>query len=223
MVSAVNNTTPPTTQPKPDTTGSPLSSSVEFDTFLKMLTTQLKNQDPMNPMEGADFAVQLATFSGVEQQAQTNKLLNQLVSQMGGGSGGLSQIADWIGKEARTTAPVWLGTSPLTLDIKPATSADSVVLVALDSSGREVSREEIGPGSGQIEWLGRNAAGDKLPEGLYSFVLESKKNGEMISEDKVGAYARVTEAEVGKDGLALTFEGGGSALANDITALRDPT
>lgn len=46
--------------------------SSDFETFLKMLTTQIKNQDPLNPMEGTEFAVQLATFSGVEQQVMTN-------------------------------------------------------------------------------------------------------------------------------------------------------
>ena len=45
----------------------------DFQTFLKMLTTQIKNQDPLNPMEGSDFAVQLATFSGVEQQVQIGR------------------------------------------------------------------------------------------------------------------------------------------------------
>lgn len=94
------------------------STGAEFDTFLKMLTAQLKNQDPLNPMEGTDFAVQLATFSGVEQQTQTNKLLNQLVTQLGNG-GGLGQTANWIGKEARTTEPVWFGDTALTLDVNP--------------------------------------------------------------------------------------------------------
>lgn len=55
----------------------------DFETFLKMLTTQIRNQDPLNPMEGSDFAVQLATFSGVEQQVQTNDLLQKMTDQLG--------------------------------------------------------------------------------------------------------------------------------------------
>ncbi len=46
----------------------------DYETFLRMLTTQLQNQDPMNPMESDDFAMQLATFSGVEQQVKTNEI-----------------------------------------------------------------------------------------------------------------------------------------------------
>lgn len=197
------------------------STGAEFDTFLKMLTAQLKNQDPLNPMEGTDFAVQLATFSGVEQQTQTNKLLNQLVTQLGNG-GGLGQTANWIGKEARTTEPVWFGDTALTLDVNPNSAADSVTLIALNAQGREVSREEIGPGSGQIEWLGRDDLGQKLPDGLYSFVTESSRAGEVIAEDSVGAYARVVETAMGKEGIELMFEHGGSAPADTITALRDP-
>nr|WP_207100586.1 flagellar hook capping FlgD N-terminal domain-containing protein [Paracoccus shandongensis] len=198
-------------------TAASAADSTNYDTFLKMLTTQLQNQDPLNPMEGTDFAVQLATFSGVEQQAQTNKLLELMIMQEGGS---LGQVADWIGKEVRTTAPVWFGDEPLTLDIAPHSTADSVTLVVLNESGREVSREEIGTGEGQIDWLGRDKAGEKLPDGRYSFVIESSRAGEVISKDAVGAYVRVAEAEIGPRGIELIFEGGGSALASEIDALR---
>ena len=50
----------------------------DFDTFLRMLTTQMQNQDPLNPIDSTDYATQLATFSGVEQQVRTNSLLADL-------------------------------------------------------------------------------------------------------------------------------------------------
>lgn len=218
MISAVSGSVnfAPSSSNAPATT---MAAGGDFNTFLKMLTAQLKNQDPLNPMEGTEFAVQLATFSGVEQQAQTNKLLGQLVGQMGGG---LGQVATWIGKEAQTTAPVWFGQSPLTLDINPDPTAENVTLVTLNAAGNEVSREEIGPGSGQIEWMGRDALGKKLADGLYSFVIESSRRGQVIGESQVQAYARITEAKFGPDGIELGFEGGGTAPASSITALRDP-
>ena len=218
MISALASSTAATAATNPTATASQ-ATSTNYDTFLKMLTTQLQNQDPLNPMEGSDFAVQLATFSGVEQQAQTNKLLEQMVTQAGGS---LGQVADWIGKEVRTTEPVWFGDKALTLDIAPSGSADSVTLVVLNASGREVSREEIGTGEGQIDWYGRDSAGEKLADGRYSFVIESNRAGEVISEDAAGAYVRVTEAAVGSQGVELIFEGGGSALASEIEAIRDP-
>ncbi|WP_328288482.1 flagellar hook capping FlgD N-terminal domain-containing protein [Paracoccus lichenicola] len=216
MISALASSTAATAATTTSTATS-AADSTHYDTFLKMLTTQLQNQDPLNPMEGSDFAVQLATFSGVEQQAQTNKLLEQMVAQAGGS---LGQLADWIGKEVRTTEPVWFGDEALTLDIAPASTADSVALVVLNESGREVSREEIGTGEGQIDWYGRDSAGEKLADGRYAFVIESSRAGEVISEDTVGAYVRVAEAEIGTRGVELIFEGGGSALASEIEALR---
>ena len=220
MVSAITGATTATAAQTAPPTASTTAQSTNFDTFLKMLTTQLQNQDPLNPMEGSDFAVQLATFSGVEQQAQTNKLLEQMLTQSGGS---LGQLAEWIGKEVRTTEPVWFGDKPLTLDIAPDSRADNVTLVTLNEAGKEVLREEIGPGEGQIDWLGRDDSGEKLDDGRYSFVIESMKSGEVISEDRVGAYVRVAEAEVGAQGVELIFEGGGSALAARIEALRGET
>ena len=75
----------------------------DFETFLKMLTTQLKNQDPLNPIESSDFAVQLATFSSVEQQVMTNDLLTGLSGQMG--QMGMAQLASWVGMEERAPMP----------------------------------------------------------------------------------------------------------------------
>lgn len=200
-------------------TGTKTAANADFDTFLKMLTAQLQNQDPLNPMEGTEFAVQLATFSGVEQQAQTNKLLNQMIAQTGGGS--LAGVADWIGKEARITAPVWFADEALTLDIAPDPLADSVTLVALTATGREVSREEIGPGTGQIDWFGRDDMGEKLPDGRYAFVVESRRNGEVIATDQVGAFARIVEARTGANGPELIFEGGSSIPVEGVGALRE--
>ena len=189
----------------------------DFEPFLKMLTAQIRNQDPLNPMEGSDFAVQLATFSGVEQQVRTNQLLEQVaIGQMGG----LGALAGWIGKEVRTTAPVSFDGEPVTLDIRPATGADRVELVVMDARGREALREDIGPGTGEIDWAGRTEDGP-LADGLYSFKLVSYRGAEVLSTQAVGAYARVTGAEVTADGIRLSLPGGASALEREVTALRE--
>lgn len=62
--------------PSPTSSSGALTS--DFDTFLRMLTVQMQNQDPLDPVDSADYAVQLATFSGVEQQVRTNELLTEL-------------------------------------------------------------------------------------------------------------------------------------------------
>lgn len=191
----------------------------QFETFLKMLTAQLQNQDPLNPMEGTDFAVQLATFANVEQQALSNHLLTQLLAQSG--AGGIGGVADWIGKEARSTAPVWFADDPVTLELQPHALADSVTLVATDAAGKEVRREEIGQGQGEVDWFGRDAQGNKLPDGLYAFHLESRREGELIATTKVSAYARVIEAQIGPEGTLIVLEGGAVAPIDAVTRLRE--
>ena len=59
------------------------SPTVDFETFVKMLTTQLKNQDPLDPMDSANFASQLAAFSSVEQQVLTNNHLETIQTHLG--------------------------------------------------------------------------------------------------------------------------------------------
>lgn len=196
------------------------SAGSDFDMYLKMLTAQLKNQDPMNPMEGSDFAVDLATFSGVEQQAHTNELLQSLLESVGGA--GLSQYADWIGKSVRTTGAVHFGDVPLTLDLAPEARADKVILVTRDARGREVSREDVGRGTGEVDWFGRDMDGAKFPDGAYSFTLEQFQGSTRLADAKVGAYARVVEAKTGPSGALLVLEGGTEVAAGSVTALRNP-
>ena len=118
--------------PSASSTSKELVSS-DFDTFLKMMTTQVQNQDPLDPVDSADYAVQLATFSSVEQQVKTNDLLVSLAAQMGGV--GLTQAAQWVGMEARVAAPAVFDGSPITLAPNPVANADQTRLIVKDASG----------------------------------------------------------------------------------------
>lgn len=193
--------------------------SNDFETFLKMLTTQIKHQDPLNPMEGSDFAVQLATFSGVEQQVRTNELLQALVGADGGA--GLAAYAGWIGREVRSTAAAWFGDDPVRLEIAADKAADEVVLVTFDANGKMVSREAIGPGSGEVEWFGMDTDGNRLPEGHYSFRIENWQGETKLSESPVESYSRVVGVEAGTNGAELRLAGGNSVAASAVSALRD--
>lgn len=194
--------------------------SADFDTFLKMLTVQMTNQDPMNPIESADYAVQLATFSGVEQQVKTNQLLADLAAQSS--LSNMAQLAGWVGQEARSAAPVWFDGAPVTLSPNPAAMADGATLVVTDASGTVVAREEVPLGAAPYRWLGANAAGDPLPRGQYSFALESRAGDKVLRTDPVESYAPITEARRGASGVELILRGGIAVKATDVTALRTP-
>ena len=192
----------------------------DFQTFLKMLTVQMQNQDPLNPIDSTDYAVQLATFSGVEQQVQTNQLLGAMATQFG--LMGMSQLAGWVGQEARAAADVWYSGTPVTLSPNPVASADEAVLVVKDAKGNLVTRESLPVSTDLSQWFGADAAGDPLPEGRYSLSLESWRDGELLQTDPVEYYGRVIEARGGSGGTRLVFDGGIEVAATEITALRVP-
>lgn len=193
----------------------------DFDTFLKMMTTQMKNQDPLNPVNSSDFAVQLATFSSVEQQIKTNDLLSALGSQFG--VFGMAQLAGWVGQEARSAAPVKLGQDPITISYAPAGTADQAVLVVQNRNGEVVAREDVSLDGESYQWLGADGKGDPLPDGVYTLSLESFQDGQQIGvAGPVQAYARILEARGGAAGPTLVLEGGVSVASTEVTALRVP-
>lgn len=191
----------------------------DFNTFLTMLTTQIKNQDPTNPMESADFAVQLATFSGVEQQVKTNDLLNALSGQFG--VMGMSQLAAWVGQEARAPSPAYLGNKDVTITYASATGADRAVLSVRDANGNVVGREDVPLGNGPYQWSGLDLKGQPLPNGTYKLTLESYKGDRKLGDGTpVEAYSRIQEARSGPNGTVLVLEGGIEVPATSVTALR---
>jgi flagellar basal-body rod modification protein FlgD len=190
----------------------------DFTTFLKMLTTQMQNQDPLNPIDSTDYATQLATFSGVEQQVRTNTLLADLGQQFG--LLGMAQLAGWVGQEARSAGPVWMGGTPVSLQLEPAKGATRAMLVARDAAGNVATREEVPVTAGAYQWLGGNMAGDPLPTGQYRLTVESWNGDKQLATNPVQTYARITEARNGPDGVTLLLEGGISVKATEVTALR---
>ena len=192
----------------------------DFETFLTMLTAQLENQDPLNPVESTDYAVQLATFSGVEQQVQTNDLLKDLAGQMS--VMGMADLASWVGKEARVAAPVQFDGSPVELMGTPPAGADLTYLVVRDASGAEVSKTNVPVSDEPITWAGVDANGNPLPAGVYSFELESYGNGVHMSTDMMESYARVAEIQTERGNMFLVLDSGARIDAEEISALRDP-
>ena len=204
----------------PSSTEGTSALSSDFETFLLMLTTQMENQDPLNPIESQDFAVQLATFSGVEQQVRTNELLESLSASFGGS--GISQLASWVGMEARVAAPAAFDGTPLTLAPSPDPGSDSAILVVSDASGQVVSREQVPLGADTIQWAGVDNTGVPLPPGTYNFALESINQGTLTSTKTVEHYAMIEEARSASDGVEVVVRGGSSLPSSSVTALRQP-
>ena len=218
-VTATPTTTSATTAAATAATAAAKSS--DYSTFLTMLTAQIKNQDPLNPMSSDNFASQLATFSAVEQQTKTNDLLTQQLAQNTQNS--MAQMVGWVGKEARIAAPVYFdGATSVVLSPNPAEYADRTVLVVTNDQGNEVSRTEIPVSSADYDWLGLNGDGNPLADGIYNLSLESYTGDKLLGSTAVEHFGMVNEIRSTGSGTSALFDGGVEVSTALITALRQP-
>ena len=194
--------------------------SSDFETFLRMLTVQLQNQDPLNPVEASDYAVQLATFSGVEQQVKTNNLLETLGDQLQMSS--LSQFAGWVGMEARFSGAVAFDGSPVQVVAETSATADAANLVVKDRNDTIVQVLPIQPPGGEYSWAGTDSDGQPFASGEYTFFVENMNAGNIVSTVPAEAYAIVTEARTSASGANLGLRGGGVIDASSVIGIRTP-
>lgn len=192
--------------------------SSDFETFLKMLTAQLKNQDPLNPVESTDYAVQLATFSSVEQQVRTNQLLEQMAGQYG--AMGMSQLAGWVGMEARSTSPALFSGTPISVVPNVMSGADQAEIVVRNAQGAEVQRFAIATNSDPITWAGVLPNGTPLADGVYRFDTVSYVDGHPSGTNPAETYTRIAEARVSGARTLLVLDSGVEVDASEIKALR---
>ena len=194
--------------------------SSDFETFLRMLTTQMENQDPLNPLNSTDFAVQLATFAGVEQQVQTNDLLRDFTSQLG--LWGLSNLAGWIGREVRAAVPAAFDGAPVVLETEPPSAAARAELVVTGPDATLADRLDVPPEGGPVAWTGI-VDGTALPPGTYAFKLVSyDRDGRVLEESVPGHYVRVTEVRTVDGAPRLVLAGGQTVAPDAVTAVRQP-
>jgi flagellar basal-body rod modification protein FlgD len=185
-----------------------------------MMTTQLMNQDPLDPMDSAEFSMQLATFSGVEQQVKSNELLTSIQSQLV--TSGMAEMAAWVGQEVRAPVAGNFNGSPITIAPNPAAIADQATLVVRDDNGNVVQEFAIPVSAEPIEWAGVTTDGSPLPDGLYTFEIVSYAAGEEILRETADIYSTVQEVR-SQDGINMLVMSGGVAVpAAAVTALRAP-
>ncbi|WP_050604898.1 flagellar hook capping FlgD N-terminal domain-containing protein [Ruegeria sp. 6PALISEP08] len=212
-------TTTPTSGAQQSTAASQTSAiTSDFETFLQMLTAQAQNQDPLEPMASTQYASQLAQFSMVEQQVQTNGLLSNLASTLG--SVNLNELAGWVGMDVRSTSAFHFAGNPKTLFAQPDPQADTTKLVIRDKSGTVLDRITVPSTKSEFVWAGVTSSGDPMSAGNYTATLENYKGGDLLSQTPAAAYNRVVEAQVGGDTVMLTLSGGQVISAGDVSAVR---
>jgi len=151
------------------------------DDFLKLLITQLQYQDPMNPLDGTEFAAQLAQFSSVEQLANMNETLtasiatNQLMAQ----SIGNALAATMIGKDVKASGNTvqWTGAGDARFGYTLGSDAATVTLKVYDANGtlvRTMTDTNVSSGDTAATWDGKDDAGATMAAGTYTISVEAE-------------------------------------------------
>ena len=143
--------------------------SGNFDTFLTLLTTQLQNQDPMNPMNSDQFTQELVQFSGVEQQINTNDNLKSLISLQQGNT--TSNAISYLGKSITiTNGSGALSSGAAHWSYALGGTAASSTLTVTDSNGKVVytGKGETAAGQHDFNWDGKDNNGNQLDDGTYT-------------------------------------------------------
>ncbi len=176
------------------------TSDLDKDAFLRLLTTQLQHQDPLNPMENSEFVAQLAQFSSLEQlQGLSSGMESLYMVNMSINNAALTGL---IGKDVVATGDAfhYAGEGDEVVHFDSAAAATSVTVTITNSDGVVVASKEIGAiadGEGSWTWNGKDQNGTVCPEGDYTFTVEAT--------DANGDAVEVTELMVGRiDGMDLS-------------------
>jgi len=180
------------------------SLSGDYSNFLTLLTTQLKNQDPLSPMDTTQFTQQLVEFSGVEQQINGNKKLDQLI--------GLQSTANAYGAVGFVGTQVAANSDQLPLqnkkgkfDYKIEHTSGSALLKITNSAGQLVMVKQVDStvGTHPVEWDGTDYTGAQLPDGAYTVnVAYTDANGTSY-DAPITTYGTVNSATIADGTVSL--------------------
>ena len=147
------------------------SLSGNFQTFLTLLMTQLRNQDPTSPLDTNEFTSQLVQFASVEQQISTNRSLGQLIDLTQ--SGQVLQSSAMVGRQVEAASPQ-LALQNGAAKIKFTAAADGPVAVAVYGANGSKNADglvQASAGSNEWSWNGRNGNGTLMRDGAYTVAV----------------------------------------------------
>ncbi len=220
-VSSATTSTTSATSNNSDINSGLNSLASNYQTFLTLLTTQLKNQDPLSPLDTNQFTQQLTQMTGVEQQLLSNQLLQQLVTA--NQSSGLSNAVNMIGKTVTagsSTATLTSGSAswPYTLSSGAASGTVSVV----NSGGTVVwtgPLSSMNGGSNTFTWNGKDSTGAQLANGgTYTLnITATDSSGQPVTVTN-GVSGTVTAAQQVNGVTMVTINGVQTPLST-VTAV----
>ncbi|EAR51760.1 flagellar hook assembly protein FlgD [Oceanicola granulosus HTCC2516] len=213
---ALTGITPAASATQTATTGSNAAMDSNYQNFLKMLTAQVTNQDPLAPMDSSTFVTQLAQLSQVEQTVQSNGHLRELLA--GVQSFGSMAEVQLIGKPvtyASDRISLAGGSADYLYSLDAEAASAKLVITGADGQVlREIGGLAVTPGERHaVTWDGRDSQGLPVPDGTFTAEIRAvDADGEQIGYS--GYASSVARAlEFGPDGSMLTMENGEEVLA----------
>jgi flagellar basal-body rod modification protein FlgD len=178
-----------------------------FQTFLSLLTTQLKDQDPTSPVDPNQFTQQIVQMTGVQQQLLTNNLLTSLVGQ---GQSGMTGAVNYIGKEVMaTSANQNLSSGSATWDYQLATKAANATVTITNSLGQTVftgPATSANAGLNTFTWNGKNTAGQQLPDGgPYTMAITATDSANSAVASQIVVVGQATSVQMVSGSPYLTI------------------
>lgn len=220
MVDAVNTVTANEASTRANASRTSLVSN--FETFLSLLTAQLKNQDPLSPLDSNEFTAQLTQMTGVEQQLLTNDLLTSLLAAQQGS--GLSSATSYIGKDATAVfAATTLKDGKANWSYELGATATSATLQVLDQTGKVVwsgDAPDRTSGTHDFVWDGKTTAGGQLPDGGVYTLKITAKSGTNDVQSQILTRGRVTGVEM-YDGVPYLTIGGAIVPVSSVIGLEE--
>ena len=193
----------------------------DYNSFLQLLTTQLKNQDPLAPLDATQFVSQLSQFAMVEQAVQTNKNLESLLQSSRNAV--MSADIALIGRQVEVPGKALdLGSSGQAgFTYKLGKDAETAAVNIRDADGNLVRTLSLNPKAGEysVTWDGKDDAGNPVATGDYKLdYAVFDKDGKPQSVTSFVA-ARVERIELDASGSTLVLSNGERATSGNVRAI----
>lgn len=176
----------------------------EFNSFIQLLTAQIRNQDPLSPMDSTQFVEQLATFSSLEQEVRSNTNLENIAGMIGGLHSTIL-AGQWLGETvAIDTSWTPYSGEPVEYVVNIPETTDETQLKVRDSNGNEIWSQTLEPGAESYFWNGETTSGEELAtDGVYQLEIQMYKDGELQRTTSPRLITSVTGVSSDTDGTML--------------------
>jgi flagellar basal-body rod modification protein FlgD len=196
------------------------------DDFMKLLITQLRYQDPLNPMSGTEFAAQLAQFSSVEQLHNISEQLtmNLDASNLMTQSISNALAATMVGKDIKASGETfaYAGTGEARFGYTLPGAAESVVIKIQNEAGvvvKSIKGTGLSKGDTTVTWDGLDEDGNRVAAGSYTFTVEAKDVSGNTIEARPYLFGRVTSVRFKATGTVFVLDGVEIPLADVLEIL----